>query len=113
MKAVFIETTLFEKIRPDYLDEDTYRKFQLSLMVTPKAGDVIQGTGGIRKVRWSAKGKGKRSGVRIIYYWLDEKDRFYLLTLYAKNEVKDLMPDEKKILKKIVEDWKNEQTKSI
>ena len=113
MEAVFVETTIFEKIRPDYLDDKSYLDLQLALMATPKSGDVIQKTGGIRKVRWSAKGKGKRSGVRIIYYWLDAKDRFYLLTLYAKNEVSDLKPDEKKILKKIVEDWKNEQTKSI
>lgn len=113
MKAIFIETSIFEKLRPDYVDDDSYQKFQLSLMETPKKGDVIQGTGGIRKIRWSAKGKGKRSGVRIIYYWLDNKKRFYLLTLYAKNEVTDLKPDDKKILKQIIEGWKNEQEKLI
>lgn len=113
MKAIFIETTIFEKNRPNYIDEDSYQKLQLSLMETPKAGKVIQGTGGIRKTRWSAKGKGKRSGVRIIYYWLDNKKRFYLLTLYAKNEVTDLKPSEKQILKQFVEDWKNEQEKLI
>lgn len=113
MRAIFVETTIFEKTRPDYIDEDSYQKLQLSLMEIPKAGAVIQGTGGIRKIRWSAKGKGKRSGVRIIYYWLDNKKRFYLLTLYAKNEVTDLKPSEKKVLKQFVEDWKNEQEKLI
>ena len=71
MKVIFIETSLFEKIRPDYLDQNSYQKLQLSLMETPKAVDVIQGTGGIRKIRWSAKDKGQRACVRIIYYWPD------------------------------------------
>jgi len=90
-----------------------YKQFQSYLMENPKSGDVIQGTGGIRKIRWQTKGKGKRSGIRIIYYWLDIKNRFYLLTLYAKNEVTDLKSEEKRILKKLVDDWKNEQAKSI
>ena len=83
------------------------------MLDTPKSGDVIHGTGGIRKLRWQAKGKGKRSGVRIIYYYLDNKKRFYLLTLYAKNEVIDLTANEKKLLKQLVDNWKNEQTKPI
>lgn len=110
MKAVFIETKLFEKLRPDYLNDDNFQELQTSLMEVPKAGAVIQATGGIRKLRWASKGKGKRGGVRIIYYWLDGKNRFYLLTLYAKNEVTDLKPDEKRILKHLLEEWKNEQT---
>ena len=110
MKAVFIETKLFEKLRPDYLNDDCFQELQASLMEMPKAGAVIQATGGIRKIRQASKGKGKRGGVRIIYYWLDSKNRFYLLTLYAKNEVTDLKPDEKRILKHLLEEWKNEQT---
>jgi mRNA-degrading endonuclease RelE of RelBE toxin-antitoxin system len=51
---------------------------------------VIQGTGGLRKIRSSSKGSGKRGGVRIIYYYFDIFNRFYLLTLYAKNEITDL-----------------------
>ena len=98
------------ELRPDYLNDDNFQELQTSLMGTPKAGAVIQATGGIRKLRWASKGKGKRGGVRIIYYWLDSKNRFYLLTLYAKNEVTDLKPDEKRILKHFLEEWKNEQT---
>lgn len=113
MKAIFVETKLFEKLRPDYLKEESYQELQISLMDSPKCGDVIQGTGGIRKLRWAAKGKGKQGGIRIIYYWLDHKNRFYLLTLYAKNEINDLTPIEKQALKSLVEDWKNEQKKSI
>ena len=61
MKAIFIETTLFEKHRTSYLSDSDYQEFQNSLMDNPKSGVVIQGTGGIRKLRWSAKGKGKTS----------------------------------------------------
>jgi len=110
MKAIFVETKMFEKLRPDYLNDESYSELQLDLMDSPKSGAVIQGTGGIRKIRWAAKGKGKRGGVRIIYYWLDKKERFYLLILYAKNEVTDLTTNEKRTLKQFVEDWKNEQT---
>ncbi len=110
MKAVFVETRLFEKLRPDYLDDDSYYEFQSVLMKAPKSGAVIQGTEGIRKIRWAAKGKGKRGGVRIIYYWLDKKERFYFLTLYAKNETTDLTANEKRILKQFVEDWEHDQT---
>jgi len=113
VKAIFVETTFFEKTRPKYLNDDSYDKLQISLMETPKAGVVIQGTGGVRKLRWAAKGKGKRGGVRILYYWLDSKSKFYLLTLYAKNEVTDLKSDEKQVLKLLVEEWKHEQAKSI
>jgi len=109
MKAIFVETKIFEKLRPDYLNDESYHNFQSILMETPKSGSVIQGTGGIRKIRWATKGKGKRSGVRIIYYWLDKKERFYLLTLYAKNEVTDLTTKEKRTLKHFVEEWKHEQ----
>jgi mRNA-degrading endonuclease RelE of RelBE toxin-antitoxin system len=64
----------------------------------------------LRKIRFKAKGKGKRGGVRIIYYFLDQKDRFYLLTLYSKNEVTDLTDSQKNKLKQFLEVWRNEQT---
>jgi hypothetical protein len=69
MKAIFIESVIFEKLRANYLTEDEFRDLQLTLLANPKAGSVIQGTGGLRKIRFGAKGKGKRSGVRIIYYF--------------------------------------------
>ena len=92
MNATFIESTIFEKLRSDYLSEEEFRELQLLLLANPKSGTVIQGTGGLRKIRFGAKGKGKRSGIRIIYYFFDAKDRFYFLTLYSKNEVTDLTP---------------------
>ena len=110
MKSLFVESNIFEKYRELYLNDDEYRLFQADLMVNPKQGDVIQGTGGLRKIRVASKGKGKRGGSRVIYYYLDDKRRFYLLTIYSKNEVTDLTADQKKQLKEFLEVWRNEQT---
>ena len=104
---VFIESKVFEKLREKYLDDESYRALQNFLVEQPLTGDVIQGTGGLRKLRWSANGKGKRGGVRTIYLYLTEKSHIHFLTLYAKNEVSDLTTDEKKILKRMVEELKN------
>jgi len=110
MEAIFVESTIFDKLRTNYLSDDEFRELQLTLMANPKSGSVIQGTGGLRKIRFKAKGKGKRGGVRVIYYFLDQKDRFYLLTLYSKNEVTDLTASQKNNLKQFMEVWRNEQT---
>ena len=110
MESIFIESTIFEKYRNEYLSDDEFRVFQADLMSEPKQGDVIQGTGGLRKIRVASKGKGKCGGSRIIYYFLDEKRRFYLLTIYGKNEMSDLTADQKKQLKAFMEVWRNEQS---
>ena len=110
MKSIFVESTIFEKYREDYLTDDKYRLFQAELMSDPKRGDVIQGTGGLRKIRVAVKDKGKRGGARVIYYVLDEKQRFYLLTIYGKNEMADLTADQKKQLMAFMEAWRNEQS---
>jgi hypothetical protein len=104
---IFIESKIFEKLREKYLNDDNYRALQNFLVEQPLVGDVIQGTGGLRKLRWSSKGKGKRGGIRTIYLYITEKSHIHFLTLYAKNEVSDLTADEKKILKRIVEELKN------
>jgi len=104
---IFIESKLFEKLRGKYLDDESYRQLQNFLLEQPLSGDVIQGTGGLRKLRWSANNKGKRGGIRTIYLYITEKSHIHLLTLYAKNEVSDLTAQEKKILKGIVEELKN------
>lgn len=96
MKGIFIESRLFERHRQKYLADEEYRKFQIELLLNPGAGDVIKGTGGLRKVRVASKDKGKRGGARVIYYHFDSFERFYLLTIYAKNEVSDLTSDEKR-----------------
>ena len=104
---VFKETILFTKYLYDYLSDDEYRELQEFLMEQPYAGDVIQGTGGLRKLRWSSnsKGKGKRGGIRVIYYCKFAEDQIYFLTLYAKNEMTDLSDKEKKALKHMLESW--------
>jgi len=109
MESVFVESTIFEKYRNEYLNDEEFRLFQAELMSKPKQGDVIQGTGGLRKVRVASKGKGRRGGSRVIYYFLDKERRFYLLTIYGKNEMSDLTADQKKQLKGFMEAWRNEQ----
>ncbi len=102
---LFIETALFTKLLPQYLTEDEYRQLQDFILGHPESGDIIKGWGGVRKLRWGAKGKGKRGGVRIIYYWQRPDSHIYLITLYAKNEVNDLTPGEIASLKNLVEAW--------
>ena len=101
MKAIFVELPACAKYRPDYLDDEGFRDLQNSLMANPEAGDVIEGTGGLRKLRQAERrrGKGKRGGLRVIYYWWDGKRQFWLFTLYDKDEMDDLSVKEKKALK--------------
>ncbi len=101
---VFIETDQFTKYLPGYLNDDQYAQLQAYLHVYPQAGLIIPGTGGVRKLRWAAGGKGKRGGVRIIYYWIVKDVQLLMLTLYKKGEVDDLTSDEKKALKRYVKD---------
>ena len=71
MEGIFVESSIFEKNRTNYLSDEEYRQLQNELLKTPTKGDVIQGTGGLRKVRVASKGKGKRGGARVIYYYLN------------------------------------------
>lgn len=102
---IFIETSTFTKLFPKYLTDDEYRVFQWYLLLNPEAGDLVSGSGGIRKVRWAPQGKGKRGGIRIMYYWKKSDNEIWLLTLYSKSE-KATIPGY--ILKKIAEEIKNE-----
>ena len=102
---VFIETTVFTKLLPKYMTDDEYRTFQWYLLLNPEAGDLVCGSGGVRKVRWASKGKGKRGGVKIMYFWKKSDNEIWLLTLYFKSE-KATIPGH--ILKKIVEEIENE-----
>jgi len=98
----FIESPLFGKLVYGYLSEEEYADLQWSLSLSPDVGDMIRGSGGVRKLRWAAKGKGKRGGVRVIYYWHDDKGEIWLLTIYAKNEADNIPTD---VLKKIREQF--------
>jgi mRNA-degrading endonuclease RelE of RelBE toxin-antitoxin system len=99
---VFVEFRGFSKRREDYLNDEAFRALQNTLFEAPKAGDVIKGTGGIRKLRFAAKGKGKRGGVRVIYYH-ETKAILLLLLIYGKNQQDDLTVEQKKLLTKLVE----------
>ena len=104
MKAIFVELPPFERVRKDYMDDEAYKVFQQELMVNPTAGDVIEGTGGLRKLRQAdpRRGKGKRGGLRVIYYWWLGGDQFWLFTVYDKNQADDLTPAQCKLLKQLL-----------
>ncbi len=101
----FVEAPLFTKYVHDYLDEPNYLTLQVMLSGTPDLGDIIPKSGGIRKLRWAAKGKGKRGGVRIIYYWQKADGEIWLLTLYAKNEA-DSIPAH--VLRELLKEFEEE-----
>jgi hypothetical protein len=102
----FFETAVFTRQITELLDDRDYAALQGALVVSPAAGDVIRGTGGIRKLRWSqpARGKGKRGGVRVIYYLQAADDAIYLLLAYSKDERDDLTAEQKRTLTKLVKE---------
>lgn len=104
MKAVFIELPAFERHRDDYLDEVSLRRLQNVLMANPEAGEVIEGTGGLRKLRFGdpRRGKGKRGGLRVIYYYWSPGPEFWLFTSYDKDEACDLTAGQRDQLKALV-----------
>jgi hypothetical protein len=104
MKALFVELPAFSRYRSDYLSDDSFLALQNTLMSHPCAGDIIEGTGGLRKLRQAnaKRGKGKRGGLRIIYFWWEAEQQFWLFTLYDKNEMSDLSAKDKKTLKEMV-----------
>ena len=71
---------------PDYLSDDDYRDLQTHLLLRADSGNIISGSGGVRKVRWAASGKGKSGGIRAIYYWKKSDSEIWMLTLYSKSE---------------------------
>ena len=89
----------------EYMGEESYAQLQWYLLRNPEAGVLIQGGGGIRKVRWTAVGKGKRGGARVIYYLASTRGRFFMLDVYAKSVKQDLTPDELQELLKLLEEW--------
>ena len=100
---LFIETSTFTKQLSRHLDDDSYVALQAFLSVHPDTGDVIRGTGGVRKIRWAIPERGKRGGSRVIYYWRAKEDHIYLLTLYAKGVKDDLTAAERAAWRRAVE----------
>ena len=98
----FLETPVFTSSVSRLLDDESYRRLQLALMLRPEQGPVIAGAGGARKIRWARAGSGKRGGVRVIYYWAPTETAFYMLLVYAKNEQGDLTPSQARTLGRLV-----------
>jgi|SRR5687767_10243200 len=98
----FVETPVFTASLRRHLSEEAYRALQLALALRPEQGAVIPGSGGLRKLRWAASGRGKRGGLRVIYYWAPADEAFYMLYAYAKNEQGDLTTAQIRVLGRLV-----------
>jgi mRNA-degrading endonuclease RelE of RelBE toxin-antitoxin system len=100
----FLEAPAFTRHLPSYLDDTGYLALQMFLAENPEAGDVMPGTGGVRKVRWidQRRGKGRRGGLRVIYYFISDAHQIWFFTIYGKDEADDLMPSEKEQLRAAV-----------
>jgi hypothetical protein len=102
--VIIIETSIFTRQVQVLLTDEEYRRLQMALVIHPEIGDIIPGSGGLRKIRWALSGRGKRGGVRTIYYWAVKKDQILMLLMYAKNEQDNLTPEQLKVLRRIVEE---------
>jgi mRNA-degrading endonuclease RelE of RelBE toxin-antitoxin system len=100
--VLFIETPVFTELVEKQLDREAYRALQLTLLLRPEQGSVIPGSGGLRKIRWGVDGKGKRGGVRVIYFWEKAKATCYMLFLYRKNQQGDLTAVQVRTLARVV-----------
>ena len=101
---VFIELSPFVAFRAEYWSDEDLRGLQNLLLARPDAGDVIRGGSGLRKLRWSASGRGKRGGARVIYYRHVPGECIYLVCAYAKNVQDDLTREQVKVLANLMKD---------
>ena len=100
---LIIETPIFTRRIQAILSDEEYRPLQIHLVNKPDVGKVISGSGGLRKLRWSAGGHGKRGGIRVVYYWFMSKDTILLLFAYSKSEQDDLTSEQLRQLRKVIE----------
>lgn len=105
MGMEFIETPTFTRLVLDLMDDDDYACLQSALALRPNLGKVIPGGGGIRKMRWAGGGRGKRGGLRFIYYWQTADDRIWMLLVYPKSERDDLTPQQLRQLRILVKEF--------
>ena len=102
---VIIETTIFTKLIKELMSDDEYRTLQEALVNRPELGDLITGSGGLRKVRWKREGGGKSGGVRVIYYWMVSDEQLWMLYIYPKGKQENLTKEQLATLKKLVQRW--------
>ena len=100
---IFIETPIFTKRVAQCISDEDYHRLQVHLVEHPDAGELVRGSGGIRKIRCAASGRGKRGGARTLYYW-DVPDKIYMIFCYLKNELEDITPAQLKALRRLVEE---------
>ena len=103
LRVVFVETPTFTKRVLQLVEDMDYSALQAHLAKHPEAGKLIPGSGGLRKIRWAGSGRGKRGGLRVIYYWWIAKDRISMLLVYPKSEQDDLSAEQVKQLRKALE----------
>lgn len=99
-----IETSVFSKQIQRLISDDQYAELQFALAQRPDLGALVPGGGGIRKIRWGQSGRGKRGGIRVIYYWYVSGNQILMLLAYAKNVQENLTPEQAKILKQLVKE---------
>ncbi|VAW88968.1 RelE-like translational repressor toxin [hydrothermal vent metagenome] len=106
---VIIESSIFTKLIKELMSDDEYKDFQEVLVNRPDTGDLIQGSGGLRKIRWKLERRGKSGGVRIIYYWVTADDQIRMLYAYPKGKQENLTKEQLAVLKKMIERWSDGQ----
>ena len=103
MRLTFRETSVFTRQITELITDDELSALEWVLMANPERGDLIRGSGGLRKIRWAGSGRGKRGGLRVIYYWHVPGSVILFLLAYPKNEQEDLSPAQIKLLKNLVQ----------
>jgi hypothetical protein len=104
---IFIETPVFTRTIRRVMSAEEYRQLQSALLVRPEIGEIIPGSGGLRKLRWRISGRGKRGGARVIYYWAVAPNEIYMLLAYVKAQQEKLTQDQLRVLRQIVEEGNN------
>ncbi len=98
----FVETPVFTRDLVELLDDEEFRSLQLALLLRPELGPMIRGSGGLRKLRWAGQGRGKRGGLRVIYFWDEASETFYMLYVHPKNQQEDLTAEQLHVLGRLI-----------